>query len=64
MLFKESGEPRAIGRDPLHALQLLPDPKDASCKSRDGCRVTDRLWSISDMVTVLEAWEAKQQEAA
>jgi hypothetical protein len=25
---------------------------------------TDRLWPISDMVTVLEAWEAKQQEAA
>jgi hypothetical protein len=26
--------------------------------------VTDRLWSIRDMVTVLEAWEARQQEAA
>jgi hypothetical protein len=26
--------------------------------------VTDRLWSIGDMVAVLEAWEQKRQEAA
>jgi hypothetical protein len=26
--------------------------------------VTDRLWSIGDMVAILEAWEQKQQEAA
>jgi len=24
-------------------------------------RVTDRLWSIGDMVAILEAWEQKQQ---
>jgi hypothetical protein len=37
---------------PLHAVQFLPHPQDASAAG-----VTDRLWSIGDMVKVLEDWE-------
>jgi hypothetical protein len=29
-----------------------------------GAGVTDKLWSIGDIVAILEAWEEKQQEKA
>jgi ribosomal protein L44E len=35
--FSKNGrEPRALGRDPLHALQLRPHPSELACNASDG----------------------------
>jgi hypothetical protein len=60
MLFKGGGEPRAIGSAYYMHYNFGRPHKTLRVPPAMAAGV-DRLWSISDMVAVLEAWEAKQQ---
>ena len=59
-LFKEGQESRAHDGDLLHALQFHSHPPNLESHASDGSRVTPKLWEMSDMVKVLENWEASQ----
>jgi hypothetical protein len=45
----------------LQTLRLLPYRKTLCVTPATAAGVTDRLWSIADMVTILEAWETAEQ---
>ena len=47
-----------------HVLQLCPYPSDAEISPAMAACVTDRLWEMSDLVDVIEAFEATRKRAA
>jgi hypothetical protein len=57
MHFKESREPCARRRDSLHVL-FVRIHKTLRVTRAMAAAVTDKLWEISDVVDVLEKWEA------
>jgi hypothetical protein len=62
-LFKEGGKPAlSVALHYMH-YNFCRIHKTLRGTPAMAAGVTDLLWSISDMVTVLEACEAKQQEA-
>ena len=60
--FKEAGEPRLRALDLLHALQFRSDPPDAQVTPAMEAGVTDGLWSLEDMVGIVDEWEAAQKD--
>ena len=56
-LLEKGRESRAFGRDPLHALQLRADPPELEDNPAMAAGVTTKLWSITDMVRIIEERE-------
>jgi hypothetical protein len=56
LLRYECVNKHAIGA-PLHAPQFRPYPPHAADHARDGSRLTDRVWSIEEIVGLLEMAE-------
>ena len=63
-VLKEGREPRLLGRAARHVLQFRAHPSDAQSTPAMAAGVTSRLWEMSVIVDVLEAWEAKGERPA
>jgi hypothetical protein len=59
LFVEEDREPRTFGRAPLHHYNFCRIHKTLRVTPAMAAGVTDRLWSIADMATVLEAWELR-----
>jgi hypothetical protein len=57
-VLKKSREPRAFRRDPLHALQFRSIHQSLRVTPAMAAGVTPKPWSLTDMVRVIEDWEA------
>jgi hypothetical protein len=57
-LLKEIGEPRTFGGAVCSILQFHPHSFDVAGYASDGGRREDRLWDVSDIVSLVEAEEA------
>jgi hypothetical protein len=58
MPLQEGRKPRAHDGDLFHALQFRAHPSDLEVTPAMAAGVTPKLWEMSDMVKVLEGWEA------
>jgi hypothetical protein len=47
---QEAGEPQGVGRAALRTLQLRADSSDAALYARYAAGVTDRLWSVEELI--------------
>ena len=61
--FSKKAENHAHAGDPLHALQFVRIHQSLRITPAMAAGVTDTLWSLADMVRVIDDWEAKRQAA-
>ena len=59
-IFKEGQKSRTHDGCLFHALQFRSHPSNLANHASDGGGVTPKLWEMSDLVKVLEDWEASQ----
>lgn len=53
-ILKEDRKSQARECPTLHVLRFLPDSQDAAMHASNGSRVTKKLWSIDDIVALLD----------